>query len=247
MNLFSEVTEGMRISWDAIRSNLLRSVLTTLGIVIGIVTVTLMATAIEGLNGAFRDAISFIGTDVLYVDQREWFIDSEPKWQAAAKRAKITRAQVAAVEKSMNMARGVAPTVMHSLDSVRYKNRSSGMVMIIGTNEQFLITGGVTLTSGRFMTKAEANADRDLCVIGAEIAEKLFLHESPLGQKLRAGNESLEVIGVLEKRGSVFGHMSLDNQMIIPIGKMFRGFRWDPSCIIQVKVGDPRGLEAARE
>jgi putative ABC transport system permease protein len=247
MNLFSELTEGARISWEAIRANLLRSVLTTLGIVIGIVTVTLMATAMEGLNNSFRDAISFLGTDVLYVDTREWFIDSNTKWDAAAKRGKITLPQVRAVERAMNMAKGVAPTVMHQIESVRYKNRASSMVTIIGTNEQFLITGGVTLTAGRFMTKAEASANRDLCIIGAEVAEKLFINESPLGQKIRAGNESLEVIGVLEKRGSVLGAMSLDSQVIIPIGKMFRGFRWDPTCTIQVKVGDPSRIDAARE
>ncbi|MES2568878.1 MAG: ABC transporter permease [Verrucomicrobiota bacterium] len=247
MNLLSELREGTRISWEAIRGNLLRSVLTTIGIVIGIVTVTLMATAMEGLNAAFRDAISFIGTDVLYVDQREWFIDSSSRWEAAGKRSKITLAQVRAVEQSMNMARGVAPSVMHQIDSLRYKNRSSGMVMIIGTNEQFLVTGGVTLSAGRFMTKHEANANRDLCVIGADVAEKLFLNESPLGQKINASNQLLEVIGVLEKRGSVLGQMSLDNQIVIPIGKMFRGFRWDPSCTIQVKVGDPSRIESARE
>ncbi len=247
MNLLSELTEGARISWEAIRANLLRSVLTTLGIVIGIVTVTLMATAMEGLNGAFRDAISFLGTDVLYVDTREWFIDSSTKWDAAAKRGKITLPQVRAVEKSMNMARGVAPMVMHQIESVRYKNRASSTVTMIGTTEQFLITGGVTLSGGRFMTKAEANANRDVCMIGADVAEKLFLNESPLGQKIRAGNESLEVIGTLEKRGSVLGAMSLDSQVIIPIGKMYRGFRWDPTCTIQVKVGDPAGIEAARE
>jgi putative ABC transport system permease protein len=222
-------------------------VLTTLGIGIGIVTVTLMATAMEALNGAFRDAISFIGTDVLYVDQREWFTDSNVKWEAIAKRSKITLPQVRAVERELNMAAGISPTVMHNIESVRYKNRSSGMVMLIGTNEQFLTTGGVTLTAGRFLTKAEAGANRDLCVVGWDVAEKLFLGESPLGQKIRAGGESLEVIGVLEKRGSVLGQMSLDNQVIIPIGKMFRGFRWDPSCTIQVKVGDPTRVEAARE
>src|SRR5258708_7638997 len=119
--------------------------------------------------------------------------------------------------------------------------------MIIGTNEQFLITGGITLAAGRFLTKAEAAANRGLCVVGAEVAEKLFQSESPLGRKIRAGTESLEVIGVLEKRGSVFGHVSLDNQLIIPLGKMFRGFRWDPSCSIQVKVGDPTRVETARE
>ena len=247
MNLLSEVREGTRISAEAIRGNMLRSVLTTTGIVIGVLTVTLMATAMEGLNGAFRDAISFIGTDVLYVDQREWFIDSDSKWDAVAKRSKITLQQVRAVERGMNLARGVTPTVMHQIDSVRFKNRSSSMVMLIGTNEQFLITGGVALAAGRFLTKMEAAGNRDLCVIGSEVAEKLFLNESPLGQKIRLGNESLEVIGVLEKRGSVLGQMSLDNQVIIPIGKMFRGFLWDPSCTIQVKVDDPARIEAARE
>src|SRR5260221_1746886 len=138
MTLLTEVTEGARISSEAIRANLLRSVLTTLGVVIGIVTVTLMATAMEGLDAAFREAISFIGTDVLYVDQREWFIDSDAKWDAAGKRAKITRDQVRALERSMSMAKGVAPTVMHPIESVRYKNRASSMVTIIGTNEQFL-------------------------------------------------------------------------------------------------------------
>ena len=247
MNLVAELTEGARISWEAIRANLLRSVLTTLGIVIGIVTVTLMATAMEGLNGAFREAISFLGTDVLYVDTREWFIDSEAKFEAAIKRSKITLPQVRAVERGMNMAKGVAPTVMHQIESVRYKNRASSMVTIIGTSEQFIITGGITLAAGRFMTKAEAEANRDVCVIGADVADKLFLNESPLGQKIRAGNESLEVIGTLEKRGTVFGAMSLDSQIIIPIGKMFRGFRWDPTCTIQVKVGDPSRIDAARE
>lgn len=247
MNLLAELTEGARISWEAIRANLLRSVLTTLGIVIGIVTVTLMATAMEGLNNAFRDAISFLGTDVLYVDTREWFIDSSKRWEAAGKREKITLPQVRAVERSLNMAKGVAPTVMHQIESVRYQNRASSRVTMIGTNEQFLITGGVTLTEGRFMTKAEANANRDVCVIGADIAANLFPGASPLGERIRAGNESLEVIGVLEKRGSVLGAMSLDSQVIIPIGKMFRGFKWDPSCTIQVKVGDPSRIDAARE
>ena len=247
MNLVAELIEGVRISWESIRENLLRSVLTTIGVVIGIVTVTLMATAMEGLNGAFRNAISFMGTDVFYVDQREWFIASNSKWNAAGKRDKITLAQVKAVEKGMSMAKGVTPTVMHRIESIRHKERSSSMVMVIGTTEQFIITGGATLAAGRFMTKTEANANRDLCVVGADIAEKLFVNESPLGQKLRVGSESLEIIGVLEKRGSLLGQISLDNQVIIPIGKMVAGYRWDPSCTIQVKVADPTRMDEARE
>lgn len=107
---------------------MLRSVLTTTGIVIGIVTVTLMATAMEGLNGAFRDAISFIGTDVLYVDQRAWIIDSDEDWENANKRRKITLAQVRAVARNLSGAKGVSPFVMNEIESVQHKARSSGMV-----------------------------------------------------------------------------------------------------------------------
>ena len=74
MNFFTELREGLLISWSAIRANKLRSVLTTLGIVIGIVTVTLMGTAIEGLNRSFMNSISSIGADVLYVDRYGWFL-----------------------------------------------------------------------------------------------------------------------------------------------------------------------------
>src|SRR3989454_6278648 len=90
MNILTEIREGFGISWDAIRANKLRSALTTLGIVIGIVTVTLMGTAIEGLNRAFLKSISIIGTDVLYVQRFNWFNHSYEDWMKMQKRRPIT-------------------------------------------------------------------------------------------------------------------------------------------------------------
>src|ERR1700722_691901 len=104
MNVFIEIKEGLGIAWDAIRANKMRSVLTTLGIVIGIISVTLMGTVINGLNTAFHNGISGIGADVLYVDRSDWMIDSYEKWLAEQKRAKITRDQVEFIEKEMPMA-----------------------------------------------------------------------------------------------------------------------------------------------
>jgi putative ABC transport system permease protein len=246
MKLLAELKEGARISTEAIRSNMLRSVLTTIGIVIGIVTVTLMAAAMEAMNSAFQQAISFIGTDVLYIDRRQWFVGSDQQWESMGKRSKITVAQARALERQLSGVRGVAPTITHGIDSIEHGDRSSTMVNLIGTTEQYMVTSGVTIATGRFMTKAEANGARDVCVIGADIAEKLF-DGAALGRKLRVREHSVEVIGVLEKRGALFGQISLDNQVIIPIGKMIRRFRWDASCTIEVKVGDPARVETARE
>ena len=85
MNFVTELREGLAISWSAILANKLRSVLTTLGIVIGIVTVTLMGTAIEGLNGSFLKSVSSIGADMLYVDRYGWFISTVQEWMKAMK------------------------------------------------------------------------------------------------------------------------------------------------------------------
>src|SRR5438105_15247971 len=111
MNLVTELKEGLSISWSAIRANKLRSVLTTLGIVIGIVTVTLMGTAIQGLNRAFLKSISSLGTDVLYVQRFSWFINSEEEWIKSERRRAIDILQVRALERQMTMARAIAPVV----------------------------------------------------------------------------------------------------------------------------------------
>ena len=109
MNIFTEAKEGLKISWSAIRANKMRSVLTTLGIVIGIVTVTLMGTAIEGLNRSFMQSISVIGADVLFVQRFNWVNFSHEDWMKMMKRREVTLAQATALEKQLTMALAVAP------------------------------------------------------------------------------------------------------------------------------------------
>jgi putative ABC transport system permease protein len=145
------------------------------------------------------------------------------------------------------MVLGVAPTVMHSVDSVRRGERSSSDIRVIGSTEQFLVTGGNTLAAGRFMTKAEVDGNRDICVIGAEIADRLFPGESPIGKTLQLNEQSYTIVGIFAKRGSAFGQFSLDNQVVMPVGKLIRQFTWQPNCSIQVKVGDAARVETIRE
>ena len=90
MKVLFEIVEGMRIALAAVRANKLRSSLATLGIVIGVVTVTLMGTAIQGLNSAFMESVSTIGADVLYVQRQDWIIRSHEEWRAMRKRRNFT-------------------------------------------------------------------------------------------------------------------------------------------------------------
>jgi putative ABC transport system permease protein len=246
MNLLTELKEGLWISWDAIRANKLRSILTTLGIVIGIVTVTLMGTAIDGLNRAFLKSISILGADTLYVSRTGWFIDSYEEWLKVEGRREIGLAQVREVEKQLTLARAVAPFV-DARASVKYKNRNSGRVTVIGTTDQFLFTGGSTVASGRFITAEESDGGRPICVIGSEVATNLFQLESPLGKRVKVGMQPYEVVGVLDKQGSFLGAFSLDNQVIIPVKQWMSQFWHDPDFQIQVKVAEIKQLDDATE
>jgi putative ABC transport system permease protein len=246
MNLLTELKEGLAISWSAIRANKLRSVLTTLGIVIGIVTVTLMGTAIEGLNGAFLKAISSIGADVLFVMREDWSgPDSEEEWRKIQKRPQLTIEQAAALERDLTQARAVTP-VAFDQRLIKYGKRSASGVQIIGTSEQLLQTGGISVVDGRFLSASDAEGGRPVCVVGSTVATNLFPLESPLGKRVVIGQQPFEVIGVLEKQGDLFGQF--DNQAIIPLQQMIMGFRHTRDVeMIEVKVKDVANLEGAKE
>ena len=246
MNLLTELREGLAISWGAIRANKMRSILTTLGIVIGIVTVTVMGTALEGLNGAFLKAISSIGADVLYVNREDWSGgDTEAEWLKIQKRPRLTIEQASALERDLTLARAVTPLAFDQR-MIKYEKRSAGGVQIIGSTDQLLLTGGISIADGRFLSAADAEGGRPMCVIGSTVATNLFPRESPLGKRIIIGQRPFEVIGVLEKQGDLFGQF--DNQAIIPLRQLTAAFLHTRDVeMIEVKVKDVADLENAKE
>ena len=117
MTFFAEIFEGLRISWAAIRANRMRSVLTTLGVIIGVLTVTMMATAINGLNSTFQTSISIMGADVVYVQRFGWFMDRN-EWLRSRNRREITMEQVRGVERQLTTAKAISPVAMTAAKSV---------------------------------------------------------------------------------------------------------------------------------
>jgi putative ABC transport system permease protein len=246
MTLFTEFKEGFSISLEALRANKMRSALTTLGIVIGIVTVTLMGTAIDGLNRAFFQSISIIGADVLYAERFSWFHRTYLEYIRQRNRRPITLTQVKALKKQMTLARAIAPMVA-TRDAVKYRNRSSTSVTIIGTTDDFQFTSGSTINQGRFISGAESEGGRPVAVLGFQVATNLFINDDPLGKRIRVGQQMFEVIGVMEKQGNFLGAFSLDNQVIIPVQQFTSQFAPFPDFSIQVKVTRLDQMEEAKE
>ncbi len=243
MYFFQELTEGLAISFRAIRANKMRSVLTTLGIVIGIVSVTLMATAIEGINRAFDKSAAAFGTDVMYVQKWPWI--SNEDWAPIRNRRNHEMKYVARIERQASLLDAVAPSV-GTMRRVAYGNNSVESAFLTGTTWQYLMASGGTIADGRFFTSEESAGGRPVCAIGATIAENLFPHEDPLGKTIRVGGYPYTVVGVFEKQGGMFGTFTTDSQVFLPFASFQNHFGSHRSITIQVRVADSKKMEDAK-
>lgn len=240
-----EIKEGLAISFQAISANKMRSVLTTLGIVIGIVSVTLMGTAIEGLSRAFNETVSKIGADVLYVQKFPWF-DGGDNWWKYRNRKNIDLRQYKMVRDQITLASAVTPTAF-AMAPIKYRSLSSDGIFIIGANDQYATTSGLNMEIGRFFSQAESNGDRPVVVLGYVVAEKLFPSETPLGKYVKVGTHTFRVVGVIAKQGSFLG-MDLDNRVIIPITNFLQKFSNNRRGLsLNVKAADINDLENTKE
>src|SRR3989338_8877749 len=179
-----DLREGLLIAFAAIRANKMRSVLTAIGIFIGILSVTLMGTAIEGLDRAFNKSISAIGADVLYVQKFPW--GGGQNWWAMRNRKDIRIQHARAIERQADLASSVSP-VMATRRNVKYGHKLIENAVVVGSDEEFTETSNVNLALGRYLTALEADGGRPVCVLGSEIALNLVPNETPIGRTVKGG------------------------------------------------------------
>ena len=191
-------------------------------------------------------SVSFIGADVLYVQRFSWFIHTHEEWLKVQKRRPILFRRSMRYQRQLSSAAAIAPAV-DTEERVRYKKRRSDNVQIIGTTDDFQKTSSSTIAQGRFLSPAEVEGGRPVCVLGYSVATNLFPRESALGNKISIRNDNFEVVGVFDKQGSFLDGGSLDNQAVIPLRQFVTSFWSDPDYQIQVKVKDLDQLEEAKE
>ena len=143
--------ENFKISLSAVFANKIRSILTALGIIIGILSVTLMGTLISGLDRSFESSMSWLGKDILYVSRYEWFSDMD--WWEVRNRPKMLPEYVGKIKERSSYAMAVAP-VMQRGASLSYEDKET-RTEIFGTNEEYMATISTDIEHGRFFTRNE--------------------------------------------------------------------------------------------
>jgi putative ABC transport system permease protein len=243
---FFEWKEGLLISLAAIRANKARSLLTMLGIVIGICSVALMATAINGIDKAFVSGISSLGADNLYIDKYAWF--SNEDFFLMRNRKNISMDQFEQFEKLAKLPVAVAPTIL-SVHKVLFGNNYVEGTLTTGTTDGYVRTTNFNFSRGRFFTSLESNGARNVAVLGSEVASHLFEQQDPLGQEVKIDGIPFRVVGVLEKQGSnLLGNFNPDNQVYMPIGTVFKYFRRNRDTVtIVVRAPNTEMIAATKE
>jgi putative ABC transport system permease protein len=218
--VLSEFTEALRIAFAQLRAHKLRSALTALGVIIGIVAVTLMGTAIRGIDIGFQKSLAMLGDDIFYVNKWPW--NNVQDWWNYANRPQI-RPEMAAplnriIQATPNSLLEVAVPVVERGTTAKAGGNQAGGVVLLGTNSDFGRIMGADFQDGRLFTAGEAEAGRQVCVLGYDVATALFPNRPAMGQTvLFAGGHTFRVIGVVARQGEFLGLFSFDNFAMIPL------------------------------
>jgi len=221
------------LAFDSIRAHKLRSFLTLLGIMIGVMTVIGMVSIIQGLNASFLRELQAAGSDLILLHKYDPVMMRE-RTAEERRRKDLTYADAVALEEECSLVKAVAVNLSPSFAAaieIKYQNQKSDGAMVVGINEKFPVVYNIYLPrEGRFLTESEITHSARTCILGSELAETLFPRVRPLGKSIRIGPESFTVVGVLDKRGQIFGQ-SRDNFVAIPITTLMKTYPYDPESI----------------
>ena len=237
--LYYELSESVRIAFAQIHANKMRSILTALGVIIGIVAVTMMGTAILGISAGVDRSLAGLGDDVLYVAKWPW--GGTMDWWNYRNRREIDVNYAQPVndwiaEHPDGPLKLAIPSADWGATVIRGAYRVDG-IDVVGSNADRARIFKSDMKEGRFFTDIESHSARNVAVIGFDVADALFPSESSLGKMIQIRNQRFMVVGVAAKQGSFLGLFSWDSQVILPLGAFGRMFpiRWaDPDVEVQV-------------
>ena len=235
--------EYIRFAYEALSSNKIRFLLTTLGILIGVTAIIIIFTAIQSINEYVEGEISSIGSTSLYLSKFPWVITNN-YWELR-NRPEVTLKDYEKLIKVVKTAKWISPQY-EAMRTIEYQNKNLQRVYTIGSNAQYIYTDNAETEFGRFFTEMEVYRARPVCIIGQNVWEELFENQNPIGKRIKVNGYPHKVIGVLEKKGSFFG-FDMDNQVIIPY-TTFQGISFHRRGLtIAFRTDDSRLIDDMRE
>lgn len=237
--------ELVRVAWRAISAHKLRSFLTLLGVIIGVMTVVAVVSVISGLNNYVATKLFSLSPDV-YAVTRWGIITSREEFLAALKRKRIEKREfeeVARLSKTAEMTGAISGTSQ----PVKYLSHRLSDVQISGTTANVADLRNLDMELGRYFTELENEHRAFVAVIGSEVRDELFPRVDPIGKTITIGTHPFRVIGLLVKQGSVLGQ-SQDNVVYVPRETLCKAWGGTRNIAIYVKAkGGVPGVQASQD
>lgn len=242
--LLSEFRESFVMAINAIRTHKLRSILTLLGIAVGVFSIIAVMTAMGVLVNSVESGMAMLGSHTFQVQRFPTFQMGDGSRARYRNRKKILYEQALAVKEQTTLAEAVGIEAWESGKTVKSMlgTKTNPNVSLVGENLEGFITNNWEISEGRLFTEDEVNSSRFLAVIGQDIVNKLFPNVSPINQRIRIDGAEYTIIGVIAKKGQALGRMQ-DNFVAIPLTTFFRVYGKDRDLHIMVKASNPENYE----
>jgi putative ABC transport system permease protein len=240
--------EGIRVAFSALWTNKLRTFLTLLGNIVGIMAVITVVSLLRGIDNYVRNDVASEGSNVVTVERISFFeavTDYESFIHALRYNPRLTPEDVHALRETLEIPRYVSGQYSAN-DKVSYRRKYIDGVEIKGCDEYYPFVERLPLYAGRHVSRLEAERSAQVAVIGWKLYDSLIKPRDPLGAKIRIGTRHFEVIGVVEDLGSVLGR-TRNLFCVIPAGAFTKVFGGGRSIRIKIKTDDVRQVDEAAE
>jgi putative ABC transport system permease protein len=238
-----DIYEGIAIALRAIWSSKLRSFMSVLGNIVAVTSIITVVSLIQGLNATVTDAIvSDVGADSFVVD-RYGITRSEEDFDKVRSNPRVTMQDAEAIRKFSPYVRSVMAESSRSAP-VTYREKELESISIRGVSEEYVNFSSYNAELGRLVTPSEVTRNRNVVLLGWGTADRLFGRTNPLDQLIKIDGVHFRVVGVNEKKGSIFGQ-SQDEFAVVPLGSFQKVFGSRPSLQVNVKPIDPSVVQEA--
>jgi len=240
------IGESISMSIGSLWANKLRTFLTLLGIIIGVLTIIAVVSIIQGLNDYVYEKMSFYGANDFSVSKFSFVGGSLQDFREQLKRKDLTLDDMGLIRDRCEYCDQVGASVSTSR-TVKFRNQSLKDVSIRGATYVDHLIGSVEeLESGHHILKEMEDHSRRVCVIGADVSERLFPHLNSIGRLIKVGNHHFRVIGAAKAKGKILG-MSQDNYVRIPITTFQKIYGSQNTITINIHTESQEHLKLAQE
>ncbi len=243
MIFFRLIGESFGFAFSALRENKTRTLLSLLGITIGIMTIIGVFSAVDTLRANLENSVEKLGSKTIYVSKWPWDGGPDFAWWTYVNRPEPTYRDFKQLQSRLNMADGICYMIGIGNKTAKYLNANVEGISILASSYDFYKVRNLEFEEGRYFTETESNRGTPVCIIGSTIAEGLFPTIDPLGKEINVLGRKTKVIGVFKQEGEgMLMDVSLDNIVVIPINharNLLNPERYNPDIIVKAAAKYP--------